>query len=163
MRASTATETPAVTPAAPLDFDERLRLAVLAVDARIDTRPLDLADVIRTPVEEPNLQPAAALAAVLRRARARILRDGWTTGHCRGQRAMCAYEAIRAEAANPAQAADATALLLDTIRREFPHAATVPAWNDEQRHPAVVLRMLDTAARAAEQRDIRLSKTTNNL
>ncbi|MFE0088778.1 hypothetical protein [Streptomyces sp. NPDC059016] len=144
---------------APLGFDERLRLAALAVDARIDTQPLNLADVIRTPSGEtaPALwepfgagDTAAPLAAVLRRARARILRDGWTTGHCRGQQAVCAYEAIRAEAASPSQAADAAALLLDTIRREFPDAAAVPAWNDEQRHPAVVLRMLDTAARDAD-------------
>ncbi|MFE0039421.1 hypothetical protein [Streptomyces sp. NPDC059015] len=156
MRQSTATDTPAVAPAAPLGFDERLRLAALAVDARIDTQPLDLADVIRTPVEEPALDRAAApsLAAVLRRAHARILRDGWTTGHCRGQQAMCAYETIRAEADSPAQAADAAAILLDTIRREFPDTSSVPAWNDEQRHPATVLRMLDTAARDAEQQDI---------
>lgn len=153
----TTTQAPSRKEAPPLDFDERLRLAALAVDARIDTRPLDLADVIRTPVVEP--EPAAApslapLADVLRRAHGRILRDGWTTGHCRGRRAMCAYEAIRAEAASPTQAADATAVLLDTIRREFPDAATVPAWNDEQRHPSTVLRMLDMAARDAEQHGI---------
>lgn len=148
----TTTQAPARKEVAPLDFDERLKLAALAVDARIDTKPLDLADVIRTPVVEPEPEPAAApsLAAVLRRAHARILRDGWTTGHCRGQQAMCAYEAIRAEATNPGQAADATAVLLDTIRREFPDAATVPAWNDEQRHPGTVLRMLDQAARNAD-------------
>lgn len=157
MRQSTVTEAPAVTPAAALDFDERLKLAALAVDARINTEPLNLADVIRIPVIEPELQPVAApslapLATVLRRAHARIQRDGWATGHCRSSQAKCAYEAIRIEATTPGQAADACALLLDTIRREFPQAATVPDWNDEQRHPSTVLRMLDQAANDAAAR-----------
>ncbi|MFE3326876.1 hypothetical protein [Streptomyces sp. NPDC059176] len=160
---TTQTATRQQTPPTPLSFDERLALAAMAVDARIDSTPLDLADVIRIPVEEPEPglwgpfgpgDTAAPLAAVLHRAHARITRDGWTTGHCRTQHAVCAYEAIRAEAASPTQAADACAVLLDTIRREYPAAATVPAWNDAQTDPGTVLRMLDQAARDASQRGI---------
>lgn len=155
MARATVTAAPPVAPGLPLDFDERLALAVLAVDARIDSQPFDLADVIRAPALEPEpLEVSPPFAAVLRRARARLLRDGWTTGHCRTSQAKCAYEAIRLEAESPGQAADACAILLDAIRAEFPHALTVPDWNDQQTNSGPVLRMLDRAAASAEQQGI---------
>lgn len=157
----TATRTQAPAPAAPLDFDARLALAVLAVDARIDSTPpalLDLADVIRLPVEEPELQTAAPaatpLAACLQRARSILAERGWCTRALHGEQgAVCPIGAIRAAASSRGQADDACALLLEVIQREFT-AETVPSWNDRQQGAALPLRMLDRAANDAASRGI---------
>lgn len=157
----TATLAPPAAPAAPLTFDERLALAALKVDAHIDSRPpalLDLADVIRIPVEAPEpttLVPVLSpLAACLRRAHAR-LEAGWCAGALRDEQgAMCLIGAIRIAATSRGQADDACTLLLDTIRRQFPHAETVPSWNDQQTNAGPALRMLDHAANHAASRGI---------
>lgn len=143
---------PTITPA-PLTLDDRLALAALAVDARTDTCPLDLADVIRLPVEEPR-PPAASpyttpIADLLQRAHDRLQRDGWTTGQQRDTRgALCTVGAIRAED-RQGQADRACAHLLHTIQQQLPHVPTVPAWNDQQTSADTVLRTLAQAARTA--------------
>lgn len=151
---------PAASPPQVLTFDERLALASLAVDARIPTSQLDLADVIRLPVDTPL---AAApnpyrtpLAALLHRARVRIETDGWARGACRDEDGRrCAIGAIRAEAASPGQADDASALLLDIVRREFGTPDdTVPSWNDRQTGPRPVLIALGRAADHAHTRNL---------
>lgn len=145
---------PPTVSAKALSFDERLTLAALAVDARINTRPLDLADVIRIPVAAP--QPAipspysTPIAGALYRARHRIVQDGW----CRdnvfdGEGAICPIRAIRLEAASRRDADDACVLLLDVIQAAFPTAETIPSWNAAQTSPAPVLLAFDRAATRA--------------
>ena len=140
-------------PAEPLGFDDRLALAALAVDARIQTTGLDLADVIRLPVELPAPEPppcpyTAPVAACLWRA-ARRIEAGWCTGRLRDEQGrVCLIGAIRAEAPGGGVADDACRVLLDAIRREFgPDVETVPAANDHLvRDGHMAARLLDEAA-----------------
>jgi hypothetical protein len=154
---------PPVTEAPPLTFDERLRLAALAVDARINTKPLDLADVIRIPAEAPTpLTPTAApcpystpIAGLLHRARVRIETVGWCRDNLFDEDgAVCPIRAIRLEASSRGQADDACVLLLDVIQRDFADAETIPAWNAQQASAAPVLLYLDRAATLAHNRNL---------
>lgn len=146
---------PAPATARPLSFDERLALAALTVDARIDSAPLDLGDVIRVPVEAaPEPCPySTPIAATLHQARARLAR-GWCTGMQRNPGgAVCLVGAIRAEAPTRHAADDACVLLLEVIKRTF-QAETIPSWNDEQTGPERPLRMLEQAAILAGNRGL---------
>ncbi|RXS84219.1 hypothetical protein EST92_11720 [Streptomyces sp. TM32] len=154
---SPATRAPA--PAA-LSFDERLALAALAVDARINTEPLDLADVIRGPVNTP-VAPApqpyrTPIAALFHRAHIRLLNGGWCASRLRDEQgARCLIGAIRAEAGSRSEADDACVLLLDIIRDEFdPSAETIASWNGRQRDGHMPARILGHAANRADARGI---------
>jgi hypothetical protein len=145
--------------AASLSFDERLALAALAVDARINTTPLNLADVIRVPVDtSPSAAPnpyTTPIAATLHRARIRLETGGWCTGALRDEQgANCLIGAIRAEAPSGGIADDACALLLEAIRRDFPNAETIPTWNDSRNSPRHPLLYLDRAATLAHARSL---------
>ncbi|GFE20053.1 DUF6197 family protein [Streptomyces nigrescens] len=145
-----------------LSFDERLVLAVLAVDARMNTEPLDLADVIHGPVDAPTapaVQPQpyrTPIAALLHRAHTRLLRDGWCANRLRGEQGdRCLIGAIRAEASSRGEADDACTLLLDIVRDEFdPTAETIASWNDRQRDGHMPARLLGHAASRADARGI---------
>ncbi|MEV8548334.1 hypothetical protein AB0L04_00565 [Streptomyces glaucescens] len=155
----TATTAPAASAAiaAPLTFDERLALAALAVDARIDNQPLDLTDIVRAPADTPR--PATSpystpIADLLHRARLRIETAGW----CRDAAyddagAVCPIHAIRQEAATRGQADDACVLLLESIQRQWADE-TIPAWNRRQPSAAPVLLQLDHAAQLAHARNL---------
>jgi hypothetical protein len=162
----TATAQHAASPSAPvgtppLTFDERLALAALAVDARIDSTPLDLADVIRIPAEAPLPASSAIcpystpLAALLHRAGIRLETGGWCTGALRDEQgAACLIGAIRAEAATRDQADDACAVLLEAIQKDFADADTIPSWNDTQANPRLPLLYLGRAADLAHARNL---------
>lgn len=145
-----------------LSFDERLALAALAVDARIDTEPLDLADVIHGPVDAPTVpavQPQpyrTPIAALFHRAHTRLLRDGWCASQLRDEQgARCLIGAIRAEAPSRDHADDACVFLLDIIRDDFdPTAETIASWNDRQRDGHMPARILGHAAARADTRGI---------
>ncbi len=143
-----------------LTFDERLALAALAVDARINTEPLDLPDIIRGPVDAPAapaLQPyRTPIAALLHRAHTRLLNDGWCTGQLRDEQgAVCMIGTIRAEAGSRREADDACAFLLDIVRDEFdPSAETIASWNDRQRDGHMPARLLGHGASRADARGI---------
>ncbi|MEE4419537.1 DUF6197 family protein [Streptomyces bugieae] len=143
-----------------LTFDERLALAALAVDARINTEPLDLADVIRSPVDAPTApvpQPyRTPIAALFHRAHTRLLRDGWCSDRLRDEQgARCMIGAIRAEAGSRSAADDACIFLLDIVRNEFdPTAETIASWNDRQRDGHMPARILGHAASRADARGI---------
>ncbi|MPY47132.1 DUF6197 family protein [Streptomyces acidicola] len=163
MTAKTLTPSASATAAKPLDFDERLTLAALAVDARTDTTPLDLADVIRIPERAPrSLTPTSApcpyntpIAGLLYRARQRLEQGGWCTGALRDEQgAACLVGAIRAEAASRGQADDACVLLLEAIRRDFRDVESIPSWNDARRDPRLPLLYLDRAATLAHARTL---------
>ena len=158
----------------PLGFDARLAAADQAVadrcreallrldvDSALPATRLDLADVVRGPVqlleEEEDLEPyPTPAAATLQRAARRLATGGW----CRhdlvdveGRR--CLYGAIKAEAPTAAAERDAMDVLLDVIRRQWPHAETVPTTNDHQlRDAESAVQLLDTAARVADARGI---------
>lgn len=155
---SPTTTAPSVDTTPALDFDARLALAALAVDARIDTTPLDLADVITLPVEVPRPAPApyrTPLATLLHRASVRLATDGWCPDRYRDEQGgRCLVAAIRVEATSRGEADDACALLLEAIQREFVDAETVPSWNGRQHGPRIPLRVLGWAADMADARGI---------
>jgi hypothetical protein len=165
---TTITAAPATRPPA-LTLDERLALTSLAMDGRLATAALAVdvnsAHIPVEPLSEITIpQPPAAttgpyrtpLTALLHRARVRIETDGWARGACRDEDGRrCAIGAIRAEAANPGQADDASALLLDIVRREVGREDdTVPSWNDRQTSPRPVLLALGRAAEHAHNRNL---------
>lgn len=155
----TAPQAPPAAPAAPLSLDERLALAALAVDARIQTTELDLADVIRLPIEMPDPEPepcpySTPVAACLWRAAARVTR-GWCTGRMQDEDGrVCLRGAIHAETSDWGVEVDACTLLLEVIQQEFPDAETVPSWNDAQAGPARPTEFLRRAALLAADRGI---------
>lgn len=148
-----------------LTLDDRLALASLAMDARLDQAAVAFeVNTAHLPAEPPveitvpHLpQPAAPapyrtpLAQLLHRARARIETGGWARGCLNEGGRVCAIGAIRAEADSRDQADDASALLLEIVRREF-GGDTVPTWNDAQRGPRPVLLAIDRAAEHAHER-----------
>ncbi|BBC30017.1 hypothetical protein SGFS_013110 [Streptomyces graminofaciens] len=155
---TTKTLAPSAPSATALSFDERLALAALAVDARINTQPLDLADVIRNPVNTPQPAPCpytTPVAATLHKARLRLETGGWCTGALRDEQgANCLIGAIRAEAPTGGAADDACRILLETIRRDFSGAESIPSWNDARNGPRQPLLYLDRAAALAHARTL---------
>lgn len=129
--------------------------------AHIDTEPVDLADVITGPVDMgvaplPELYPTP-VAALLQRAHHRLITGGWckdalvdTDG------ARCMLGAIRAEACGDrGMEADAAAVLLDVIRRQFgDDVDSVPSFNDAWAGGRVPIRMVDQAAHLADARGL---------
>ncbi|MER7309940.1 DUF6197 family protein [Streptomyces griseoluteus] len=139
----------------------RLQEASLAVDvnsAGIPLEPVDLADVVRAPLEAEPLPITwypTPVAALLQRAQARMQVGGWCKGATADEDgAVCMYGAIRAEASTSAHASDAMAVLLEAIRRRFPGAETVPSFNDAQHGPHWPVRLLGEAADLANARDL---------
>lgn len=141
----------------------RLADAALAYDvnsAHIPTDPVDLADVVTTPIT-PDAPPApnpytTPAAALLHRAYLRISRDGWCTGTMRDEQgAVCLYGALHTEASgNSALEAGALDVLMETIRRQFGEVESVPAFNDAFGNGRTPLRMLEQAALLADARGI---------
>ncbi|MFD9496883.1 hypothetical protein ACFWA1_36015 [Streptomyces sp. NPDC060005] len=143
-------------------MDHRLTEAAAAIDVNTavhvpDVEPVDLADVIRGPVDQPRtpvtLYPTP-VAALLQRALDRLQRDGWCTGAMVGEAgARCLYGAIRVEASSRSTEGAALDVLLDAIRRQFPGADSVPGFNDAH-GPRVVFRVLGQAADLAHARGL---------
>ncbi|MYV77773.1 hypothetical protein GT352_28145 [Streptomyces sp. SID1046] len=143
----------ALVAAAPaLTLDERLALAGLAMDDRLDRAALAVA--IRTaPIEIPEIlvdpQPSALAAPttaadVLHEAGRLIREHGWMCGYV-GSAATgyCVIGAIRTAAGGNHGLEDgANDLLLERIRAEQPDALSIGAWNDAQSGPTPVIRML---------------------
>lgn len=148
-----AAPTRAAAPA--LTFDERLALSLLAMDERlgdaglefdVNTAAIELPEapeILTAPMPAVTLAPTTA-AEVFQEAARLIAAHGWirqyagsaTTGYC-------AIGAIRTAAGGNRGLEDAAeVLLLDRIRAEQPDILSVGAWNDSQREPGPVLRML---------------------
>jgi len=158
---------PATRPPA-LTLDDRLALASLAMDERLDKAAVgfevNTAHIPADPLPEitiPQLPQTAVpapyttpLAALLHRAAVRLQTDGWTR-EClvdeQGRR--CPIGAIRREAADRDQADKACVLLLDAIQRHW-SAETIPSWNAQQPTVAPVLLAFDRAAELAHNRSI---------
>ncbi|MGW1134410.1 DUF6197 family protein [Streptomyces griseoluteus] len=157
-----------IKPAPATTLDERLALASLAMDARLDQAALAVAvNSAHIPVDPlpevtvPHLPQTATpnpyrtpIAALLHRARVRIETDGW----CRDalfdeSGAVCPIRAIRLEAASRDQADNACFLLLESIRRHW-QAATIPSWNAAQGSAAPVLLAFDQAGELAHARGL---------
>ena len=158
----------------PLGFDARLAAADQAVadrcreallrldvDSALPATRLDLADVVRGPVqlleEDEDLEPyPTPAAATLQRAARRLATGGWCQGTVVDEDgARCLYGAIRIEAPTEHTADDALAVLLDVIRRRWPDAGTVPEANDYRlRDGHTAVQLLDDAARVADARGI---------
>ena len=168
--------TAALAPASPppvLDLDARLALRLVDMDARLNEAAVafevntahiaaEVLPEITAPLPlTPTLTPAnpytTPLADLLHRARIYIEAHGWLQGGLREDVGMrrCPLGAIRIEAIGDRHLADdASVLLLEAIQRDFPDAATVPSWNDQQTSPAPVLLYLDRAAQLAHSRGI---------
>ncbi|OQQ12991.1 hypothetical protein B0675_39940 [Streptomyces sp. M41(2017)] len=154
-----------------LDLDARLVEVGLVMDARltlanltfeVDTAHIPAADPIPEITAPLPLTPTAApcpyptpIAATLHRARLRLDAAGWCTGGLRNEQgARCLIGAIQAAADSRGQADDACVVLLEAIRRDFPHANTIPSWNDNQRDPRLPARYLERAAELAHSRGL---------
>ncbi|MFM9703612.1 DUF6197 family protein [Streptomyces galilaeus] len=158
-------------PASPavLDLDARLALTEAAMTLRLDqaavafevnTAHLPAADPIpyidAAPIlPAPTCPHSSPVAAALHAALLRLEDGGWCAGAMRGeQRQTCLYGAVRATTSNPSLVDDAMAILLDVIRRDFPDAESVPAWNDRHGTARLAGRYLDRAAELAGARGL---------
>jgi hypothetical protein len=141
-------------------MDERLALANVAFE--VDTAHIPAADPIPEVTAPPLIAPAPApcpyttpLAAALHRARVRLETGGWCTGAMRDEQgAVCLAQAIQLETRSSSETADARAILLEAIRRDFRDADSIPSWNDAQRGPRFPLLYLDRAADLAHARSL---------
>jgi hypothetical protein len=128
--------------------------------AHIDTKPVDLDDVIRvplTPTLQPQPLPATPVAALLERARARMETDGWCAGALTDESgAVCLLGAIRKEAdGDRGLEADAASVVLDAIRRRFgDDVDSVPSFNDAHASGRLPVRMLGEAASMADAKGL---------
>ncbi|WP_245970585.1 DUF6197 family protein [Streptomyces rishiriensis] len=164
---TTAVLSPAAAPA--LDFETRLALAEAAMNVRlanasaaievnaahipIDPIPHVDAAPLRTPAIAPCPYPTP-VAATLWRARNHLQNNGWCAGALRDEQgAVCLMGAIRA-AASAGAADDAVTVLFEAIRRDFPDATSVPAWNDQRATLHLADRYLDRAAELAHARNL---------
>lgn len=161
---------PRTTPRDGLSLDARLAAVEAAMTVRldeaavahevrtahIDTKPVDLADVITvplTPTLQPQPLPATPVAALLERARARMETDGWCAGALTDESgAVCLLGAIRKEAGGDrGLEADAASVVLDAIRRRFgDDVDSVPSFNDAHASARIPVRMLGEAASIAD-------------
>lgn len=153
--------TPAPTAAPALSLETRMALTDAAMAVRLDQAALAIAvstaphtiGAARAPIPDTYPTPVAAL---LQRAHHRLATAGWCAGTSRDERgAVCLYGAIHLEArGHTGHETGAVAVLLDAIRRRFPHAESVPDWNDTQTGAANPIRALDEAAQLADARGI---------
>ncbi|QLJ01527.1 hypothetical protein HZZ00_11145 [Streptomyces sp. NEAU-sy36] len=161
----TTTIAPAATRPATLTLDDRLALASLDMDDRlnkagvavdINTAHIDIDAGLPAAPPPQTVEPnphSTPIAQLLHRARVRLQADGWCRGALREDGRRCAIGAIRIEAATRSQADDASALLLEVVRRDF-GGDTVPSWNDSQNSPRPVLLALDRTAQLAHNRNL---------
>ncbi|MGV9352304.1 DUF6197 family protein [Streptomyces misionensis] len=158
----TTTIAPAATRPPALTLDDRLALTSLAMDDRLNAAGLAVAintarfdTQVATPPRTTETNPyATPIAALLHRARARILTDGWCRTELYDETgAVCPIRAIRLAAASRSQADDAAFLLLEAIRRHW-QADTIPSWNAQQASVAPVLLAFGRAAELARARNL---------
>ncbi|UXY40512.1 DUF6197 family protein [Streptomyces albidocamelliae] len=145
------------------EADMTLRLEAAAIAHEVNTAhlaldPVDLADIIIVP-DAPAPPPPAAyttpVAALLERAQHRMRSAGWCAGALTDDEGrVCILGAIRAEAGGDrALEADATTVVLDSIRRRFgDHVPSVPAFNDAHGSGRTPILMVGEAARLADAR-----------
>lgn len=161
------TARPAVTVPAPLtiDFDTRLMLAAIGMDAILKHRHGDALKEAHAAVTaartEADRYGAEALALgglldaqgpgtfrshpILKRAGDIIRGRGWHQGSWNDERgAVCALAAIRLATGGDSSAeADAVTVLLERIRSDLGHdSLSVPGWNDSRRSASQVLALL---------------------
>ena len=133
----------------------RLQEAVLAIDVNTAHLPggPGLAEIVHLPVETPapGADDGMPVAALLRRARTRILRDGWCRDAARtGNGGMCLAEAIRAEARSHRDEGEARLLL----RRALGGGDPIPEMNRRLTSATQAAAVLDTAAAIATRRGL---------
>lgn len=158
----TTTIAPAATRPPTLTLDDRLALASLNMDDRLNAAGLAVAintahidTQIAAPLQTTETNPyRTPIAALLHRARVRILTDGWCRTELYDETgAVCPIRAIRLEATSRSQADDAAHLLLEAIRRHW-QADTIPSWNAQQTTVAPVLLAFGRAAELANARNL---------
>ncbi|GGP80410.1 DUF6197 family protein [Streptomyces melanogenes] len=166
---------PDAAPSVELTLEERLILTDAAMTVRLDeaavayevntahvaTEPVDLADIVTGPLDTGNSLPEelyrTPVAALLQRARHRLLTGGWCKDALVDEDgARCMLGAIRIEArGDSGLEAHATGVLLDAIRRTFgDDVNSVPSFNDAHGTGRVPLRMVDQAAHLADARGL---------
>ncbi|MGW0920113.1 DUF6197 family protein [Streptomyces sp. NPDC002755] len=164
------TKTCAATTAPTVDLDTRLALAEAAMNVRLSNAsaaievntahiPIDpIPRVDAAPLLAPATSPCpyrTTVATTLWRARNHLADRGWCTGALRDEQgAICLMGAIRVAAPSGRLADNAMDVLLEAIRRDFPRAVSVPAWNDSRATPHLADRYLDRAAELAHARNL---------
>jgi len=164
------TSTLAPTAPAVVDLDTRLALADAAMNVRladasaaievniahiaIDPIPHIDAALILTPAAKPNPY-RTPVARLLWQAAQTLHSAGWCRDALTDEHgAVCLMGAIEAAAPGAGHTHDALAVLLEAIRRDFPHAESVPHWNDSRGTSFLAFRYLDQAAELAHARGI---------
>ncbi|MEU3613483.1 hypothetical protein ABZ725_14365 [Streptomyces sp. NPDC006872] len=167
MTTRTAART-ATAPAPAVDLETRLALTEAAMNVRLANAsaaieintahiPIDpIPHIDAAPLLTPATSPCpyrTTVATALWRARNHLAARGWCTGALRDEQgAICLMEAIRVAAPSSSLADTAMSVLLEAIRRDFPDAVSVPAWNDRRATPHLADRYLDRAAELAHAR-----------
>lgn len=148
----------AVDQAVALDLDARLaavdaamtvRLEEAALGWQVNTAHLPAEPVVEhLPVDTQPADDTSPVAALLQRARQRILRDGWAQGATRnGTGGMCLLEAIHTEARSHRDEGEARILL----RRALGGADPVPEMNRRLASTHQAAQVLAQAAAMAER------------
>ncbi|MDF2709308.1 MAG: hypothetical protein K0R62_4960, partial [Nonomuraea muscovyensis] len=152
-----------------LDLDARLALTEAAMTLRLDqaavafevnTAHLPAADPIphiaAAPILPPPTRPyATPVAALLHDVRLLLEERGWCAGSMHGEdRQLCLYGALRAAAVGGGPLDQAMTALLEAIRRDYPDAVSVPAWNDQHGTARLAARYLDRATELAGARGL---------
>lgn len=142
-----------------LDIDARLAAVDAAMTVRLEEAalgwevntahlPVDTAPVVEhLPVDTKPADDTNPVAALLRRARQRILRDGWAQGAARtGTSDMCLLEALHAEARSHREEGEARLL----VRRALGGGDPIPELNRRLSSTAQAAQVLATAADMAD-------------
>ncbi|UNZ20611.1 hypothetical protein [Streptomyces sp. 891-h] len=156
-----ATLAPVAAPVGELDLETRMAMADAAVIVRLDRAALahavntahlpDSPTLPHLPVDTQSAAEQNPVAALLHRARARILRDGWCRGAAHNSGGgMCLLEAIHVEARSHAEEGEARLLL----RRALGGGDPIPEQNRRLTNTAHAAAILAAAADLATQRGL---------
>lgn len=145
-------------------FEQKLALTLLAMDDRLNVAGVeaavraaghDIPEILVAPLPAEPARYGTPVAAILQQAHQLMLTRGWCRRWLTNEDgAVCLLGAIRAAGGGSGERRQAEELLLDLVRREFPDATSISAWNDGQQDGRPALRMLDRAARHADQHGI---------
>lgn len=135
---------------ADVEMTDRLARAGMAhsVNSAAPETTVDLAQVVTVPVVDPA-PCVTPVAALLHRARARILRDGWCRDAAADGDAMCLTEAIRTEAHSHAEEGEARILLRRALGGD-----PIPEMNRRLTSASQAAQVLATAAAMATQQGL---------
>lgn len=153
----TSAAAPTRATARALTLEEKMALASLAMDGRLNGAGLTIGvNTAHIPIPDVEIGPPILvaddlpIARLLERAATRLAAARWSRHSAIDSTgAICPLYAIHLEAGNDREEGEARTLLLQAIRAEDRHVVSIPHWNSQQSGPAAPIRMLQAAARLA--------------